>query len=471
MRIIDLKIGKKVLMFFILVLYQLIALFIVCCRNLSYEAMSIISIAQLAINTVMLRGLLALPIFSVPNMFAFFSLIFHCGQLIKKGLNIKGTVPLPFENYANSEVIHKAFAFYLFAQLAIMIGVGLSLSKRSNSIAFRNTWQNIIKIDGTVYGKALLIIGCLPRIYIDTQTLVGAMNGGYEGVYSIYIPQAVQSLAFFFDAGLIIWLCTTKKRRRQRLVFFLVILYKCIMMSTGARQEKVAFLVIWIYVYCFVISKINFTKIVLLGVATAGGFVFISAISLIRGSGSMGFQQTVAFLQSGTMTNIIGSALGEFGAAFNTLEVAVRYVPKHIAYGYGKSYIAGCISVIPLIVNQIPSLADAVVFLNQLPKRITFAFGGSYLGELYYNFSWVGLIGCIYCGLVLGKLHTGISNNQKEVNIYQSWCAIVSTAMVLFVRGYFTDMVQKLVWTYFFIYLLSLYFRWREKRTQSEGKS
>lgn len=112
MRIIDLKIGKKVLMFFMLVLYQLIALFIVCCRNLSYEAMSIISIAQLAINTAMLRGLLALPIFSVPNMFAFFSLIFHCGQLIKKGLNIKGTVPLPFENYANSEVIQKAFAFY-----------------------------------------------------------------------------------------------------------------------------------------------------------------------------------------------------------------------------------------------------------------------------------------------------------------------------------------------------------------------
>lgn len=81
---------------------------------------------------------------------------------------------------------------------------------------------------------------------------------------------------------------------------------------------------------------------------------FISAIGTVRTGSSSGIKDVLELMQSGQMSNIFGSALGEFGSAFDTLEVAVKYTPAYITYGYGTSYLAGLISIIPLVVKQIP---------------------------------------------------------------------------------------------------------------------
>ena len=126
-----------------------------------------------------------------------------------------------------------------------------------------------------------------------------------------------------------------------------------------------------------------------------------------------------------------------------------------MAYGYGRSYLAGVLSVIPLLVNQIPSLAKAAYFLSQLSDDLTFAFGGSYLGELYYNFSWFGIVGSYIVGSTNMALHNSLMSN-KEISM-KCLDAIVATAMIMFVRGYFTDMAQKLAWTFFIVYIVRSY--------------
>ena len=307
-----------------------------------------------------------------------------------------------------------------------------------------------------------MLIGVIPRLYIDILSLVGARANGYEGVYSIYFPQAIQSIAFFFDAGLFFLLYAQTDRRKQKFYLVAVIIYKCIIMSTGARQDKVAFLLVWLYVYFFIINKITVKKLALLVVVCIAGFMFISAIGTIRVNDTVSLSQTLSLLQSGTMNNVIGGALGEFGSAFDTLEVAIKYTPSEIPFGWGKSYVAGLLSIIPLLVNQIPSLAKAVMFVNQLPKHVTFALGGSFLGELFYNFSWFGIIGSSVVGAFITKLHNGIVDDSSCDIFYKAWYSILATAMILFVRGYFTDMMQKLVWTYIAIYIIRMYLAKRE---------
>ena len=83
------------------------------------------------------------------------------------------------------------------------------------------------------------------------------------------------------------------------------------------------------------------------------------------------------------------------------------------------------------------------------------------MGELYYNFSWLGLIGSAIIGKFMGKLNLGIVLSKQHNALYGAWCAIISTAMIMFVRGYFTDMMQKLVWTYFIISLIYAYLKRR----------
>lgn len=454
-----LKVGKTKFMMVVLLCGQLLVnLMLIAYRvDFSYTQMSVLAITETVIDIIVLKTICSFPVVSIPNIFAFFSLMFHCGQLIKEGFNIEGTVPLPFEYYGDAMTIQKSFTFFLLSQTVYFIAVGISCGKLQ-----KEKKVNKRQADISVYGKILVLIGVIPRLYIDILSLVGARANGYEGVYSIYFPQAIQSIAFFFDAGLFFLLYAQTDRRKQKFYLVAVIVYKCIMMSTGARQDKVAFLLVWLYVYFFIINKITVKKLALLVVVCIAGFMFVSAIGTIRVNDTVSLSQTLSLLQSGTMNNVIGGALGEFGSAFDTLEVAIKYTPSEIPFGWGKSYVAGLLSIIPLLVNQIPSLAKAVIFVNQLPKHVTFALGGSFLGELFYNFSWFGIIGSSVVGAFITKLHNGIVDDSSCDIFYKAWYSILATAMILFVRGYFTDMMQKLVWTYIAIYIIRMYLAKRE---------
>ena len=452
---------------------KLIILFVLCLQimyivgirafeiELNYSQMAKIAISQTLISIIFLKIICNLSIISIPNIFAFFSLIFHCGQLIKEGFHMEGSVPLPFESYGDEATIQKAFIFFLVSQIIYFIFVTFICNSQPDKTRWTK-WNEKEKINILTYAKVLIIFGIIPRLYIDIVSLIGARNSGYEGVYSIYIPQAIQSIAFFFDAGMIFLIYGLRDKKKQKLWFLGIVIYKCVMMSTGARQDKVAFLLIWIYIYFFVINKITIKKLIFVVMTCAAGFMFVSAIGTARTSNTVGLSQTFNLLQSGTMNNVLGNALGEFGSAFVTLETAIKYTPSRMSYGYGRSYIAGILSSIPLLVNRIPILSETVIFLNQLPKRIVFAFGGSFLGELYYNFSWFGILGCGIVGVIVTKIHDGFTNTNCK--LYKAWCSVVATALILFVRGYFTDMVQKLVWTYILIYLVQLYVMKRYNR-------
>lgn len=446
---------------FLLGIVQLIVLSVIAIiqLNLSYYTISILAIVQCVVNIILLKAVCNMPVICLPNMFSVFSLFFHCGQIIKEGFNVQGTVPLPFQYYADESVIQKACLFYLMSQAAYFIGLAMTSDVSASFVS--DKWNQRNEVDTKIYGKALMIVGVIPRLYIDISSLLGALSQGYRGVYSLYFPQMIQSIAFFFDAGIILYLLGLKEKKKMRATLFVVLLYKCLMMTTGARQEKVAYLIVLLYLYFFVCNTVTVRKIAIVAAGCVAGFIFISAIGTVRAGSSSGIKDVLELMQSGEMSDIFGSALGEFGSAFDTLEVAVKYTPDYITYGCGTSYLAGLISIVPLVVKQIPFLDRATIFVHQLPSGVYFALGGSYLGELYYNFSWLGLIGSAVIGKFMGKLHFGIVLSKQRNVLYGAWCAIISTAMIMFVRGYFTDMMQKLVWTYFLICLVYGYLKRR----------
>ena len=285
-----LKVGKTKFMMVVLFCGQLLVnLMLIAYRvDFSYTQMSVLAITETVIDIIVLKTICSFPVVSIPNIFAFFSLMFHCGQLIKEGFNIEGTVPLPFEYYGDAMTIQKSFTFFLLSQTVYFIAVGISCGKLQ-----KEKKVNKRQADISVYGKILVLIGVIPRLYIDILSLVGARANGYEGVYSIYFPQAIQSIAFFFDAGLFFLLYAQTDRRKQKFYLVAVIVYKCIMMSTGARQDKVAFLLVWLYVYFFIINKITVKKLALLVVVCIAGFMLVSAIGTIRVNDTVSLSQTL----------------------------------------------------------------------------------------------------------------------------------------------------------------------------------
>lgn len=426
-------------------------------ESITYYQMAILSIFQLIIHFIILKMIFRLEFISIPNMFILFTFIFHCGEILKYGFNIDGVDYFPIELYASYEIIVKSFLFYLFAQIFLILGVGMSVNPGKSSVHRTRKFINKLPKDTKRAGRLLFWIGVFPRLFIDFFQLYISSKNGYMSLFQQTIPQFVNTLAFFFDTGVIFLLMSEKDRRKSSFIFWGVFLYKAMMMLSGSRQDKVCFLLVWVYLYFFVKNKLNIRKMIYLIILSMIGFSFISSIGAGRVNSNIEFNGISHFIESFSYT--LGSSLSEFGSAFNTLALAIRYTPATLSYGYGLSFLAAIVSCIPLVVSRIPFLADKTIFLTQLSDSIYHSLGGSYLGELFYNFSWVGIVACIIIGSILGKAHYEIRNKNKSINTV-CFYASIATAMFLYVRGYITDMGQKLIWMYIFL----LFIRYLEKK-------
>ena len=145
--------------------------------------------------------------------------------------------------------------------------------------------------------------------------------------------------------------------------------------------------------------------------------------------------------------------LGEFGSALTTLATTMRNIPSKVGFGYGDAYLAGALSIIPTLATRV-GLGSAAVYVSKLPGATYF--GGSYIGELYYNFSWLGIIGGLIIGRVIMSAQLNIYEcKNKVLSLKKVYSAIVMISMYLFVRGYFADMAQRLVWIWILLNIIN----------------
>lgn len=416
----------------------------------TYLTMTIISIIQLLLNIWCVAIFTKNSLFSFATIFLFLSWFFHCGQIVKIGLNIPGFVPLDVTKYANAFEIVQSFRFYYLMQLMVSVGM-IMYSHSANKLVEEESYHHVFNASKTC--RWLCIIGIVPRIYIDLTILINGFSNGYVGVYNLVIPQIVQTLAFFFDAGIIVALMDKSEGKKHTFLFWVILVYKCITMSTGARQERIAFLIIWILLYYFVLNDIKPRNIITLLILAFGGVLLINAIGNVRTSSDVSFAAIINSLSPDSDNNVIGDMLGEFGSALTTLASTVRNVPNQVSYGFGDAYLAGVLSIIPTLTNRL-GLGNATAYVSKL-QGATY-FGGSYIGELYYNFSWVGIIGGVIIGRVVMSAQAHIYEcKNHELTEKSVFAAIVMISMYLFVRGYFTDMVQRLVWIWLLLKLIN----------------
>lgn len=440
---------NKLMINLILITCEVMAMIFIS-NECTYLTMTIISIVQLLINIWCVAKFTRNSSFSFATIFLFLSWLFHCGQMVKIGFNIPGFVPLDVTKYANAFEIVQSFRFYYLTQLMVSVGI-IMYCHSSNENIEDDSYHHAFYASKTC--RWLCIIGIVPRIYIDLIILINGFSSGYAGVYNLVIPQIVQTLAFFFDAGVIVALMDKSEGKKHTFLFWAILVYKCITMLTGARQERVVFLIIWILLYYFVLNDIKIRNIITLSIIALAGVLLINAIGNVRTSNGVSFAAIINNLSPNSDNSVIGDMLGEFGSALTTLASTIRNVPNQVDYGFGDSYLAGVLSIIPTLANRL-GLGNAAAYVSKL-QGATY-FGGSYMGELYYNFSWFGIIGGIIIGRVVMSAQTHIYEcKNRELTRRSVFAAIVMISMYLFVRGYFTDMVQRLVWIWLLLKLIN----------------
>lgn len=427
--------------------YKLLASLVVTVQALAFAcAQPMTGYSQLAASSlVQLVLLIAVLAFSPCKqsfsiLFLVADWVFHCGQLVCIAAGQYSSLNLDFRWYVSPSVAAQAYAFYFYAQSLVALGVVLFQKGGATGKAKRP----LISANRNV-AFMLVVMGAPFRAYVDVMRLLGASSSGYEGVYSLVIPSIIQAAAFFFDAGVLMLLLLYGKSGKGSALFWGILAYKLVAMSTGARQEAFCFIVIWCFLYYGYIRRLSAGRIAGLFIGSIVLLYAVDAFGELRAQGfSAASLQT--YLSGQTLLDVVWDSLGEFGCAFTTLAVAVGEVPSLLDYGMGGSYLAGVLSVIPTLVGHFPDLKAATVFTVSLPG--TDFFGGSVLGELYYNFGWFGLAGAFLVGSAVSACQNGLNGLLSGQADAKAWiAAIVSVFMLLYVRGYFTDAMMKFAYT------------------------
>ena len=146
--------------------------------------------------------------------------------------------------------------------------------------------------------------------------------------------------------------------------------------------------------------------------------------------------------------------LEEFGGTFKTPLMVMQQVPSYTDYSYGLTYIKSLITIIPNFNDSIRSIYQQSIYLFSL--RGTAAMGGSYIGEMYFNFGYFSFVLAIPIGAVIGKLTDKADQlimNRKYIEF--SYYIMIVFGLYMWVRGYFTELIRGPIWAALLIYIVN----------------
>lgn len=415
-----------------------------------YGFMSFVSLAQLAI---FVAAALVSPgrqpfviLFLVANW------IFNCGQIvcIAMGYGTDDVLNLDFRWYGSPMTIENAFRFYLYSQTLVCAGALLLQKKPINKSEIGVSGRGV---DPKLLAKCFILVGLPFWVYLNGAKLMGAASDAYRGVYSLIIPAPVQAISFFFEAGLLLMLLVIGRERKGTTLFWIVVAINVLIMTTGSRQYSVCFLAVWCLVYFCYVNKLSVGKALVLILVCVCLMFLIDAFGELRSIG-FSFEALSAYLAKASFFDVVWESLGEFGSAFSTLVISMSRVPSVLPYGMGATYVAGFLSVVPMLVGRFPLLKEATQFTVAISGSAFL--GGSMLGEFFYNFGWFGVVGSFLVGALLAWCQSYLNEGEDKRHIVRAWAsAVLAVYLLLFIRGYFTDATMKLVYVFLFYCLAS----------------
>jgi hypothetical protein len=406
-------------------------------------------------------------IFSTTVIFLLLSYVFHFGQaiIIAYGFN---------DIYAHRSILAitssnsflRAMYFAMISHYFITVGMVWSKTS-SKSLFVINDNENCMLNRLKVIAILVLTVTIIPLIYLDLLKIFAVKSSGYVSTYETYttgINKYLHLIAQFARPAITLLFISQKNHmKKANIIFGISSLYFILMMLSGDRGTNVIYLLTNIFVYYKIIRKLK-TKNVLI-VAILGYFFmgFISTISILRDTYQISIEGLIYYFKYRSSDGIIYSVLREFGFTIKTLIYSIDFTSASSDYNYGMTYISSWMNLSPkLPLSIINNFSTDFTFVKSFPFVYQESLGGSYLGELFYNFGWVGSVLSFFVGRLIGNFDNFIENSIKNKNWVEfSILMILFPNILLWVRGYFVELIFRIFWLGSFVLLV--YFGMRKR--------
>lgn len=404
-------------------------------------------------------------IVSLSSLFIIFSYLFHFGQVILIGL---------FKNYRfvgknmiflYSETIYTQTLTNVFLIMSfVILGIILGTKKiDTNSKLGINEEKDRYSLSVSKdLGKIILLLTFPLKLYIDTNKLYLSVKYGYGDVLDFGISNMLVTFANFYIIGFIMLIFAYKKNvKKQNLTILFLLAYNILTMFSGARGDAVTNIVfvclIIIYIKSFKFRIIDTIKYGLFGVL---GLSFLNSIIAFRMSTNKTISRYIyVFFREISNNNPILDAIEEFGSTIYTPLAVTDWVMRSNLYNHGLTYLYSIPTLLPDIGGYIAKFSHLANYGRQL-QSIGFsagyeAIGGSYIGEVLYNFQYFGFLVAVLIGLFVSNISKKLEMHIIHKEYYKiAYYIPISIGVLYWVRSYFVTFLRSSIWGIALIYIL-----------------
>lgn len=363
-------------------------------------------------------------IVTFPNIFLVSSYIFHMYRV---------TITTLFEKneeygfwYNSYSEVFPGVQFYFFATSFLILG--MALARREPSIHIRKVNLLHSTNDDKLLraGLILFAVSVVPRIQIDIEMIMASLSGGYLSIYDVDLSGRGTVASFFFLSFFMILIAKKEDKIFSKVICIIAVAYEIVTMLSGSRFTSLSFIICVFYAYHKYIHTFKPRNIIVL----IGAALLLSALLVtIRDTRNGGVALNI-FGQS-FYNNPLSNLLSEMGGTMNSLVLSIVYFPKVHDYAIGKTYLYNLFNIIPYLPIKYDSNYLTYVWFFPFHTGL----GGSYLGELYFNFGKFGSIFTFFIGSIISQIE--LKSDKKEDNVF----AVVSMLSIFYslsyIRGYF----------------------------------
>lgn len=422
---------------------------------------AIVSLIQLAVNLWFLKKN-DIPLFSLSTIFVISTYIFHFGELLLYFLNAEEyCVWKANEKSYTIQSYNEACMFSIIASCFVVFGILLSYNKFDTSIKENEKVDALserMKLHNVyLMGLFLFIVSFGPTLIQQINRVLVVLNGGLY-TQTRQMDEALGPfllLTNFFPFSIIMMMIGKKDNKTFATAVYLgAVVFEVLCMISGNRSLQLIAIITFTFVYLKLVNRIDFKKIVITAVLGYISMAFMNVIMRIRNYGLVNYN-VIDLIKKTASENPLYAIIGEFGGTLLTVSIAIYNFPSDAPYKYGLTYFISWLSIYP----------DTGGLLGQIPRQYVYIYdfvgnkyslGGSFIGELFANFGWLGSILGVFIGLFVG-------NTCKRIFIYideRQWLKLIPLFVLFYfdifwVRNYFYGFIFTFIWLKVYIKLFS----------------
>ena len=290
------------------------------------------------------------------------------------------------------------------------------------------------------------------RVILDAIDLVVAYYFGYSGTFESFLPGVFSALGLMGYSVIPLYYFSIDNPRRKRNFFFFILIYLLFTMLSGNRGHQLV-CIIGLFIVHLTQTKLTPKTILVLICATFAGLMFIDFIFDIRGEGLESLLNSKTNISdSKESKNIILETLGTFGETIYTPFLVLDSY-KDVKPFWGECFIKSLVSVIPDFTGTFKDLNNEAVFAKMVSSGHTI--GGSFSGEMYYNFHNTYFIPTFILGYLFSMLSTRVSFYIKKGQLSQVYLSLpICVLFVWWIRDSIGNMTREIVWLWLLFFMM-----------------